>query len=150
VQDRPKALRIKALSGRSLQTVPHCARLVFTIPRKSPHRLRPASGVLPTVSLPLYSYSLPRRIPSTTASHESPAIRLRSSAVERSPAIRSASSSNPPSTTTAEVPAWRCWAAMVSQVARCPARSRAISPRSPLAADSAADSGVTSWIDVRS
>lgn len=88
----------------------------------------PAHGVLPT-----YSHF----IPSTTASHASPAIRLRSSAVAKFPAIRSASSSNPPSTTTAEAPAWRCWVAMASQVARCPARSRAISPRRPTARDSA-------------
>ncbi len=67
-------------------------------------------------------------MPSVTASHARPAIRLRSSAAAQLPAIRSDSSSNPPSTTTAEVPAWRCWVAMAPQVAARPARSRSISP----------------------
>jgi hypothetical protein len=68
-------------------------------------------------------------IPSTTASHASPAIRLRSSAAAQLPAIRSESSSNPPSTTTAEVQTWRCWVAMVLEVAARPACVRIKSPR---------------------
>lgn len=77
-------------------------------------------------------------MPSMIDSHASPAIRLRSSAAAQLPAIRSDSSSNPPSTTTAEAPAWRCWVAMAPQVADRPSRSRAISSRSLPAADSAA------------